>query len=88
MPSSLQDSELFQTGYLVNGQWLRTTSTFDVTNPATGDVVAQVAKAGKKETEDAIKAAQDAFPAWRAQTAKARSALLYRWYTLIIETNA
>ncbi len=87
MPSSLQDSELFQTGYLVNGQWLRTTSTFDVTNPATGDVVAQVAKAGKKETEDAIKAAQDAFPAWRAQTAKARSALLYRWYTLIIENK-
>lgn len=85
MHSSLHDSELFQTGYLVNGQWLRTTSTFDVTNPATGEVVAQVAKAGKTETEAAIKAAQDAFPAWRAQTAKGRSELLYRWYRLIIE---
>lgn len=87
MHSSLHDSELFQTGYLVNGQWLRTTSTFDVTNPATGDIIAQVAKAGKTETEAAIKAAQDAFPAWRAQTAKARSELLYRWYALIIENK-
>ncbi|MDJ0034616.1 NAD-dependent succinate-semialdehyde dehydrogenase [Pantoea allii] len=87
MHSPLQDSELFQTGYLVNGQWLQTASTFDVTNPATGERVAQVAKAGKTETEAAIKAAQEAFPAWRAQTAKARSELLYRWYRLIIENK-
>ena len=87
MHSPLQDSELFQTGYLVNGQWLQTASTFDVTNPATGERVAQVAKAGKIETEAAIKAAQEAFPAWRAQTAKARSELLYRWYRLIIENK-
>jgi len=87
MHSPLQDSELFQTGYLVNGQWLQTASTFDVTNPATGERVAQVAKAGKTETEAAIKAAQEAFPAWRAQTAKARSELLYRWYRLVIENK-
>ncbi|MGG6179114.1 NAD-dependent succinate-semialdehyde dehydrogenase [Pantoea allii] len=87
MHSPLQDSELFQTGYLVNGQWLQTASTFDVTNPATGERVAQVAKTGKTETEAAIKAAQEAFPAWRAQTAKARSELLYRWYRLIIENK-
>jgi len=84
---SLQESELFRTGYLADGQWHRTASTFDVTNPATGEVIAQVAKAGKAETEQAIAAAERAFPAWRAQTAKTRAEILYRWYQLIIENK-
>lgn len=87
MNSSLQDSELFQTGFLAGGQWQTTTATFDVTNPATGEVIAQVAKAGKAETEKAIAAAAAAFPAWRAQTAKARAEILNRWYQLMIENK-
>jgi len=82
---ALQDNALFQTGYFVDGVWKTLDSTFDVTNPATGEVIAKVAKAGKKETEEAIAAAARAFPAWRAKTAKERSAILYRWYSLIIE---
>jgi succinate-semialdehyde dehydrogenase/glutarate-semialdehyde dehydrogenase len=81
---ALQDSALFQTGYLVDGVWKTLDTTFDVLNPATGDVIAKVAKAGTKETEEAIAAASKAFPAWRAKTAKERSAILYRWYELII----
>lgn len=84
---SLQDSALFQTGYLVDGVWKTLDTTFDVLNPSTGAVVAQVAKAGKKETEEAIAAASRAFPAWRAKTAKERSAILYRWYELILENK-
>ncbi|MEQ4585824.1 MAG: NAD-dependent succinate-semialdehyde dehydrogenase, partial [Pantoea agglomerans] len=84
---SLQESELFRTGYLADGQWHQAASTFDVTNPATGEVIAQVAKAGKAETEQAIAAAERAFPAWRAQTAKARAEILTRWYQLIIENK-
>ncbi|MEN4533231.1 NAD-dependent succinate-semialdehyde dehydrogenase [Pantoea agglomerans] len=84
---SLQESELFRTGYLADGQWHQVASTFDVTNPATGEVIAQVAKAGKAETEQAIAAAERAFPAWRAQTAKARAEILTRWYQLIIENK-
>lgn len=80
-----QDNDIFQTGYLVNGEWHQLDTTFDVLNPATGEVVAKVAKAGKQETEQAIAAAARAFPLWRAKTAKARSELLYRWYQLIIE---
>ena len=80
-----QDNDLFQTGYLVNGEWHQLSTTFDVLNPATGEVVAKVAKAGQQETEQAIAAAACAFPLWRAKTAKARSELLYRWYQLIIE---
>ncbi len=85
---ALQDSELFNTGYLVNGEWRRLDDTFDVLNPATGEAIAKVAKAGKKETEEAIAAAAKAFPAWRAKTAKERSTILYRWYQLIIENKS
>ncbi|MDW8847558.1 NAD-dependent succinate-semialdehyde dehydrogenase [Erwinia sp. MMLR14_017] len=85
--STLQDNALFQTGYFVGGQWLRGTATFDVVNPATGEVIAQVARAGKAETEKAIDAAEKAFPAWRAKTAKERSEILYRWYQLMIENK-
>ena len=84
---ALQDNALFQTGYFVDGVWKTLENTFDVTNPATGEVIAKVAKAGKKETEEAIAAATRAFPAWRAKTAKERSAILYRWYALIIENK-
>lgn len=85
MAQSLQDHELFQTGCFINGQWQTLSETFDVLNPATGEIIARVAKGGKKETEQAIAAAEQAFPAWRALTAKQRSEILYRWYQLIIE---
>ncbi|MBV4413018.1 NAD-dependent succinate-semialdehyde dehydrogenase [Enterobacteriaceae bacterium YMB-R22] len=79
---------LFRSGYLVDGEWRNLSETFDVVNPATGDIIAQVAKAGRSETEAAIEAATRAFPAWRAQTAKARSEILNRWYQLMIENKA
>jgi len=85
MAHSLQDHELFQTGCFINGQWQTLSETFDVLNPATGEIIAHVAKGGKKETGQAIAAAEQAFPAWRALTAKQRSEILYRWYQLIIE---
>jgi len=85
---ALQESALFQTGYLVDGVWKTLETTFEVLNPASGEVIAHVAKAGKKETEEAIAAAARAFPAWRAKTAKERSTILYRWYELIIENKS
>lgn len=53
MSCSLHKNELFQTGYLVNGTWHSASTTFDVLNPSTGEVLAKVAKAGKEETEQA-----------------------------------
>ena len=88
MTTPLHDSEFFHTGYLADGEWHRAAATFDVLNPATGEVLAAVAKAGKAETEQAIAAAERAFPAWRAQTAKARAEILYRWYQLMIDNKA
>ena len=76
MSASLQQHELFKTGFFAAGQWHSASATFDVTNPATGDVIARVAKAGKAETEQAIAAAQRAFPGWRDKTAKERAGSL------------
>jgi len=83
----LSSHKLFKTGFFAGGKWQEIQETFDVLNPATGDVVAKVAKAGRAETDAAIKAASDAFPAWRKTTAKARSEILHRWYELMIENK-
>ncbi|CAK8743431.1 NAD/NADP-dependent betaine aldehyde dehydrogenase [Sodalis praecaptivus] len=86
--TTLKAHTLFNTGYFIDGQWHTSDTTFDVENPATGEVLARVAKAGKTETDAAIAAAAKAFPAWRAKTAKERSEVLYRWYQLIMENQA
>ncbi|KFX19952.1 NAD-dependent succinate-semialdehyde dehydrogenase [Pectobacterium betavasculorum] len=83
----LQDHELFKTGYFVAGKWQQGGTTFEVVNPATGESIASVAKAGKKETQAAIDAAHAAFPAWKRKTAKERSEILYRWYELTLENK-
>ncbi|CAM3257442.1 MULTISPECIES: NAD-dependent succinate-semialdehyde dehydrogenase [Yersinia] len=87
LDNPLQKHELFKTGYYVGGKWYQAAETFDVLNPATGELVAQVAKAGKSETEAAIKAAHEAFPAWRKTPAKQRAEILQRWYQLIVENR-
>jgi succinate-semialdehyde dehydrogenase/glutarate-semialdehyde dehydrogenase len=56
-----------------------------VTNPATGEVLVEVANMGVEETKAAIDAADRAWPSWRAQTAKARAVRMRRWYELILE---
>ncbi|MEQ9867375.1 NAD-dependent succinate-semialdehyde dehydrogenase [Pectobacterium aroidearum] len=84
---NLQDHELFKTGYFAAGKWQQGSSTFEVVNPATGETIASVAQAGKKETQAAIDAAYAAFPAWKRKTAKERSEILYRWYELILENK-
>ncbi|TAI83594.1 NAD-dependent succinate-semialdehyde dehydrogenase [Pectobacterium versatile] len=84
---NLQNHELFKTGYFAAGKWQQSGATFEVVNPATGESIASVAKAGKKETQAAIDAAYVAFPAWKRRTAKERSEILYRWYELILENK-
>ncbi|MCX4164190.1 MULTISPECIES: NAD-dependent succinate-semialdehyde dehydrogenase [Paraburkholderia] len=78
-------SEFLRTGHYIGGEWYQSESTYAVLNPATGDVIAQVAKAGADETAQAITAAERAFPAWRALTAKERGARVKRWGELMLE---
>ena len=83
---ALKDASLLRTQAYINGAWTDgfARKTFPVTNPATGAELAQVADLGAEETRQAIAAAADAWPAWRAKTAKERAAILRRWYELIM----
>ena len=70
---------------LINGEWLTDTPTFPVFNPATGEEIGQVADGTEQDAARAIDAANAALPAWRNETAYARSAVLYRAYQLMLE---
>ena len=83
--AALADATLLKTDALIDGQWVAGSSRFDVTDPATGAKLADVADLGAEDTEAAIAAANKAWPAWRAKTAKERAAILQRWYQLIIQ---
>lgn len=83
----LKDSALLRQHAYINGKWESADGgkSFPVTNPASGDVLAQVADCGVAETQRAIAAAEAALPGWRAKTAAQRGALLMRWNDLILE---
>ncbi|MGY6256384.1 NAD-dependent succinate-semialdehyde dehydrogenase [Paraburkholderia caledonica] len=78
-------NEFLRTGHYIGGEWYEGASTYPVLNPATGEVIAQVAKGGAVEATQAIAAAERAFPAWRSLTAKERSARVKRWGELMLE---
>ncbi len=80
----LNDPSLLKTDALINGQWVTGTSRFAVTDPATGAVLAQVANLGPAEAEQAIAAANAAWPAWKNKTAKERSIIMRKWYDLLM----
>jgi len=81
---NLQDSSLLRQQCYIDGRWIDGERRIDVTNPATGERVAQVPQLGADEARQAIEAANRALPAWRARTAKERSALLRKWFELIL----
>ena len=68
--STLQDPALLRTNALIDGHWVGGSARFTVNDPATGRKLADVANLGARETEQAIAAANSAWPAWRAMPAK------------------
>ncbi|MCO5099430.1 MAG: NAD-dependent succinate-semialdehyde dehydrogenase [Burkholderiaceae bacterium] len=86
MTMQLKDMRLLKrTGY-VDGKWIDADSgrSFRVTDPASGQTIAELSDMGVAETKRAIDAAARALPAWRAKTAKERGAILRRWYELVL----
>jgi succinate-semialdehyde dehydrogenase/glutarate-semialdehyde dehydrogenase len=81
--STLADPTLLKTDALVNGEWLAGSARFDVTDPATGLKLVDVANLGAADAEAALAAAAKAWPAWRAKTAKERAAILMKWFHLL-----
>jgi succinate-semialdehyde dehydrogenase/glutarate-semialdehyde dehydrogenase len=84
---NLKDPSLLKQRAYIDGQWVAADSgaTFEVTNPATGDVIARVPQMGEAEAERAVVAAHKALKQWKRKTAKQRSELLLGWYALMQE---
>ena len=80
----LKDPSLLKTDALINGQWVAGGGRFEVSDPATGHKLADVANLGAQDAEAAIAAANAAWPAWKNKTAKERSILLRKWFDLLI----
>ncbi|MCV6596114.1 MAG: NAD-dependent succinate-semialdehyde dehydrogenase [Mangrovicoccus sp.] len=89
LPARLRDPSLLQSDAWVDGAWIPADSgaRFPITNPARGDVIAQVADLGRAETARAIASAEQAQKAWAAESPKTRAALLRRWFDLIVENT-
>ncbi len=82
--SQLKDPTLLKTDALINGQWVKGNRRFDVTDPATGQKLADVANLGPQEAEQAIAAANTAWGPWKTKTAKERSIILRKWFDLLM----
>ncbi|MCC7350910.1 MAG: aldehyde dehydrogenase family protein [Phycisphaerales bacterium] len=80
-----------QTRMLIDGKWINSTSgrTFETINPATGQVIANVAEGESVDVDKAVKAARKAFEAgpWRKMSARERGRLLYKLADLIEENK-
>jgi len=85
----LKDPTLFREACYIDGKWLAADSnqTIEVTNPASGEVLGTIPKVGADETRRAIDAANAAYPAWRAKTAKERASILRKWFDLMMENQ-
>ena len=86
MLPELNNSSLLHTQAYINGQWVDADSgaLLPVSNPATGDIITEVAKVGAEETRRAIEAAEQAMIQWRATPAKQRAQIMRRWFDLIM----
>ena len=80
----LKDPSLLKTDALINGEWVKGASRFEVLDPSTGLKLADVANLGPADAEKAIAAADAAWPAWRNKTAKERSQILRKWFDLLM----
>ena len=83
---NLNHPALLQSSAFVNGRFqpARDGGRFPVANPVNGEVIAQVPDMKTADADAAVRAADDAWPAWRGMTAKQRGALLMAWHRLIL----
>ena len=82
----LKDMSLFRQQCYIDGAWVDADdkATLPVHNPANGELIGTVPKMGAAETRRAIEAANAAWPAWRAKTAKERASILRKWFELMM----
>lgn len=88
MPTStalpaLARGDLLHTDSFIQGRWQPAAARYPVRNPADGQLLAEVARAGAEDAVQAIAAADAALPGWRATLAAERATVLRRWAALM-----
>lgn len=83
-----RESELLAsvpTGLLINGEWRDAEGgkTVEVSDPATGEVICEIADASVADGVAAMDAAAEAFPSWAATPARERAEILRRAFDLL-----
>jgi len=83
---ALSDPALLRDRAFVGGEWVAAArgATFAVTDPATGALLGRVPDLAVADIRRAIEAAHEAWPGWRARTAKERAAVMRRWFDLVM----
>jgi succinate-semialdehyde dehydrogenase/glutarate-semialdehyde dehydrogenase len=86
---SLKDPSLFTQQAYVAGEWVDAPDgkTEQVTNPATGEVIGTVPVLGRDAVAHAVDVAEKAQKLWKKRTAKERSAILMKWFDLMMENQ-
>jgi len=89
LKSMLSRPDLVCEDAFIAGEWVQAESgkTFDVSNPARGDVIATVPDLSRDETAKAVSAAQAAQKLWAARTAKERANILRKWFDLTLDNQ-
>ena len=87
MPDVASRSDVQILDNFIGGRWVgaHTTEFFDVHNPAVGDVIGRTPLSTGADVDAAVRAATDAFPAWRDTPVNARAQVLYRFKALLEE---
>src|SRR5262247_1091079 len=85
----LDNNSLIRNQAYIDGEWrnARSGARFPVRNPATGEVITEVADLDEGDVREAIEAADRALPGWASRTAKERAAVLRKWYELMMASQ-
>ena len=82
---TLNDIDIFKQACLINGEWVTTSDSLEVDNPATGEVIATIPQLDADADNQAVTAANDASKLWRKKTPAERGELVRKWYELMVE---
>ena len=88
LKSMLKDPSLLETRAYIGGEWVDGDhGTFDVVNPARGDVIAKVANLSRAQVAGAIAQAEKAQKEWASWTGKERAGVMRKWFDLMMENQ-
>jgi succinate-semialdehyde dehydrogenase/glutarate-semialdehyde dehydrogenase len=84
----LKDPSLLETRAYIGGEWVDgDDGTFDVVNPARGDVIAKVANLSRAQVAGAIAQAEKAQKEWASWTGKERAGVMRKWFDLMMDNQ-